>query len=118
MVGGTSTLIYATLAWCSATSLGLPMPLASLVAYALAAMWSYFGHRALTFRGAYPHSRARTRFFILALSGYGIAIAVPAFVDGYLGGRLESSILLTCIAIPFANYVFLSRYVFREREPA
>ena len=118
LVGGSATVIYATLAWAAATGFGLSMPLASPLAYGLAALWSFFGHRVLTFRGASPHPRTRTRFMALALSGYAIAFAVPAIVDGFFGGRPEASILLTCLAIPLANYFVLSRYVFRERVPA
>lgn len=118
LVGGAATLIYAGLTWTAAAAYGVPVPLASPAAYGVAAGWSYLGHRGLTFRGSQPHPRARLRFLALTLVGYAVAFLVPVLMDRVPGGRPEAAILLTCLAVPLANYIVMSRHIFADRTPS
>lgn len=111
LVGGAATACYAGLAW-AGTALGLPAALASLGAYALAALLSYTGHRLMTFAGEAAHGRAAPRFAALTLAGYGAALAIPAALTDGLGAPPLVPIALTCLAVPALNYVVLRRYVF------
>lgn len=113
IVGGIATLIYAGATWAFVTRLGLPIVLASPVAYGLAAAWSYRGHRRLTFADREAGAGAAWRFSALTLAGYAASAVVPALASGWLGASPEASILIVCIAIPVLNYVVLSRHVFR-----
>lgn len=119
VVGGVATALYASLTWTAVTVLGLPIALASPVAYGVAAIWSFRGHRHLTFRDRLPHSAAPARFLALTLIGYGAASAIPAFVSGWLAAPPEAAILIVCLAIPALNYIVLNRHVFaHSRAPS
>lgn len=106
LVGGIATLLYACLSLVGTTVVGLPLPLASL--------WSYAGHRWLTFGDRRPAPRAALRFSLLTMAGYGAAAAIPAIVGGMFEEPSWLSILAVCIGIPAANYVILSRHIFSE----
>ena len=116
-VGGAATGIYALLTWVGATMVAAPAPLASFLAYLVASMFSYGAHRRFTFGSSRPHSEALSRFSVLSLAGYVTALIVPALVTETLGAPVWASILITCTVIPAANYVALSRLVFRARPP-
>lgn len=112
LVGGIATLLYAALSFAGTAALGLPLTHASPLAYGLASIWSYAGHRWLTFGDRRPAKRAALRFSVLTVAGYGAAAAIPALVDGLLGGPPWLAILAVCVAIPAANYAILSRHIF------
>ena len=77
LVGAAATAVYAGLAWAGTERLALPFPLASLAAYALAALLSYAGHRSLTFASRRRHREAAPRFGGIAAFGYAVALAAP-----------------------------------------
>ncbi|WP_043764374.1 GtrA family protein [Methylobacterium sp. 88A] len=114
LVGGIATLLYACLSIVGTTVVGLPLPLASPLSYGLASLWSYAGHRWLTFGDKRPAPRAALRFFLLTMAGYGAAAAIPAIVGGIFEGPSWLSILAVCTGIPAANYMILSRHIFSE----
>jgi putative flippase GtrA len=116
-VGGAATGIYALLTWTGVTIASAPAPLASFLAYLAASIFSYGAHRRFTFASSRPHSEALSRFSALSLAGYVAALVVPALVTETLGAPVSVSILITCTVIPAANYVALSRLVFRTRPP-
>ena len=116
VVGGVATALYAILTLTAVKVLSLPIALASPIAYGLAAIWSFRGHRRLTFRDRIPHSAAPARFLALTLIGYGAASAIPALVSGWLAGPPEASILIVCLAIPALNYIVLNRHVFARSQ--
>ena len=114
LVGGIATLLYASLSMAGTAVAGLPLPLASPLSYGLASLWSYTGHRWLTFGDRRPAPRAALRFSLLTMAGYGAAAAIPAIVGGIFEGPPWLSILAVCIGIPAANYLILSRHIFPE----
>lgn len=113
LVGAAATILYAALAWSGTVLLGLASPLASVLAYALAAAPSYFGHRLLTFQSTRPHREAAPRFAGLTILGYLIAFAAPAILTDVLGLNPSVAIIVVCVAVPAVNAVALSRLVFR-----
>ncbi|WP_245259382.1 GtrA family protein [Methylobacterium sp. 77] len=112
VVGGIATVLYAGLSLAGTTALGLPLTLASPLSYGLASIWSYAGHRWLTFGDRQPARRAALRFSALTIAGYGAAAILPAIVGGMFGGPPWHSILTVCVAVPAVNYVILSRHIF------
>lgn len=117
LIGAATTLLYAGLAWLFGRGLHWPAALASAAAYGACATLSYWGHRKLTFRSREPHRVALPRFAATTAGGYAAALAVPV-VLGAFGFGFELAILLTCLAIPLANFVVLDRLVFRRRRGA
>jgi putative flippase GtrA len=112
LVGATATILYAAFAWAGTALLGLASPLASVLAYALAAAPSYWGHRLLTFRSSRPHREAAPRFAGVSALGYGTALVVPLLLTEALGAHPLLAICLVCIAVPVLNAIALSRIVF------
>ncbi|MGJ3261865.1 MAG: GtrA family protein [Salinarimonas sp.] len=112
VVGGVSTGLYLGLAWIGGARLGLPAAVASIGAYALAAIVSYLAHRSFTFRSERPHREAAWRFGLVACIGWGAAIAVPLVLTDGLGAPPLASFLVVATAIPAANALALSRLVF------
>jgi putative flippase GtrA len=111
-VGIASTLCYAIIALALTSWFHRSAVEASIVAYAIAALLSYFGHRLITFRSKGDHLREAPRFGALVLCGYALALAIPLLFGQILHWPPVASILLTCIAIPLANYVLMARVVF------
>jgi putative flippase GtrA len=123
LVGGAATLAYMALAWSGTVLLSLPGSVASVLAYTLAALMSYAGHRRLTFRSSRPHREAAPRFIGVTALGYGIAFLLPLLLTDLIGAHPLIAIVLTCTAVPVLNALALSRLVFpgapaRGPEPA
>jgi putative flippase GtrA len=117
LIGGLSTLIYAISAFVLSGSAGapfLPPVAASVGAYAIAAAFSYAGHKYFTFVSPGAHRLELPRFLTLAASGLLIAMAVPLLLSEMLGLPPAIPILATCIAVPVVNYVMMGRWVFRN----
>ena len=113
LVGGSTTLLYAALAWAGVSLADLPGWAASALAYTLAGVASYFGHRIVTFRSTRAHGRTFGRFIAVAIAGYGAAIAAPVLLGDVLGFGPLVGIAAACVAIPLANAFALSRFVFQ-----
>jgi putative flippase GtrA len=111
-VGIASTLCYAIVALALTSWIHRPAVEASVVAYAIAALLSYFGHRIITFRSKGDHLREAPRFGVLVLCGYALALVIPLLFGRVPNWPPVASILVTCIAIPLANYVLMARIVF------
>jgi putative flippase GtrA len=109
LVGAAATAVYAGLAWAGTEGLGLPSPIASLAAYAFAALLSYTGHRTLTFASRRRHREAAPRFGGIAAFGYVVALAAPWLLTERLGAPSYAAILTTCVLVPVFSYVSLAR---------
>ncbi|RWX68797.1 GtrA family protein [Mesorhizobium sp. M4B.F.Ca.ET.089.01.1.1] len=118
VIGGASTLVYAVCAL--ALSRGgtgtamLPATAASVVAYAIAGLFSYAGHKYFTFMSAGAHAFELPRFALLNAMGLATAIALPVVLTERLGMPAAIPIVLTCIVVPLVNYIVLRRWVFRD----
>jgi putative flippase GtrA len=95
-----------------------PQWLASGMAYAIAAVWSYVGHRRFSFRSDAPHAVAGPRFVVATAIGQGLAVAIPALVTDLGGYPGHLATLAVCIVCPLASFVLHSCFVFPEDRPA
>jgi putative flippase GtrA len=100
-------------------ALGLrPQWLASGCAYALAAIWSYVGHRRFSFRSDAPHAVAAPRFVIVTLTGQALAIAIPAVVTDLAGHPGHVATVLVCLICPAVSFLLNSSFVFPDGRRA
>ena len=107
-------MLYALCAWLftSAGSTYLPPATASVAAYAVAAIFSYLGHKFFTFMSAGSHQFEAPRFAVLTGFGLAAAYLLPMLLVGRFGLPVAIPILLTCILIPVVNFVVLERWIF------
>jgi putative flippase GtrA len=110
-IGITSTTIYAALAFIF-SHLGLTATGASVLAFLLAAIFSYAGHKYVTFVSGGRHAFELPRFLVLSVAGLAVVSILPAFLTGMLGLPAAAPFLLACVVIPIVNYVVLGIWVF------
>jgi putative flippase GtrA len=115
LVGVTATALYALLAT-AFVKIGLAPVRASVAAYSVAALFSYFAHKSVTFVSSGPHRSEGLRFILLTASGFALAYAVPTLLTVKLGLPLIISVLATCFVIPVVNLFLLDRWVFAKRK--
>lgn len=113
-VGGAATVIYAGLAWAFGR-LGAGAIAASLMAYVLAAVFAYVGHKRVTFRSGRAHAEEAPRFIAACALGAAIAAAAPLVLTNAL--RLPGFVAIgfTCLAVPALNFLVLDLLVFGRR---
>ena len=114
LIGIASTVLYAVLAFVFAGMEGLGATGASVLAFALAAVFSYAGHKYVTFVSDGAHRLELPRFLVLSAIGLAVVSLLPAILSGLFGLPAAIPILLACIVIPAVNYVVLGKWVFRE----
>jgi putative flippase GtrA len=117
LVGIAATALYAGLAslLMSREWMGLSAVRASIAAYAIAALFSYVAHKAVTFVSRGRHRIEAPRFLLLTAMGLAVAYCAPTLLTGMLGLPAMVPILVTCILIPVLNFVLLGRWVFARR---
>jgi putative flippase GtrA len=91
-----------------------PAWLASGIAYALAAVWSYIGHRRFSFRSSASHAVAGPRFAVVTATGQGLAVLLPALVTDIGGLPSLWSTLAVCLVCPAASFILNTRFVFAD----
>jgi putative flippase GtrA len=111
VVGGLATLLYAVLAF-SFTHVGMAAAGASVLAFLLAAVFSYAGHKYVTFVSGGRHAFELPRFLAVSAAGLAVASVLPAVLTDMLEFPAATAILLVCVVIPAVNYVVLGRWVF------
>lgn len=114
VVGIAATLIYALAAICF--SWVLPPAQASVLAYTVAAVFSYCGHKYLTFASSGAHQLEAPRFILLTLTGIAISWSIPWIAVDGLGLPAIASVALVCLIIPGFNYLVLDRWVFHDQR--
>jgi putative flippase GtrA len=116
VVGLGAMAAYAVLVTLFST-LGLqPHWLASGLAYAIAAIWSYIGHRRFSFRSDAPHAVAGPRFAVVTLTGQALAIAIPAVVADFAGYPTHVATLAVCLICPAVSFVLNNSFVFADGD--
>jgi putative flippase GtrA len=95
-----------------------PYWLASGLAYAIAAIWSYVGHRRFSFRSDAPHAVAGPRFVVVTFAGQALAIAIPALMTDIGGWPAHVATLAVCTICPAVSFVLNSWFVFADRRDA
>ncbi len=114
LIGIASTLIYAICAFLLSALPGsaLPAAPASVVAYIIAAFFSYAGHKYVTFVSSGSHGFEAPRFILLTALGLGFSWLLPLILVNGLGTRPVLSIAVICVVVPAFNYFVLDRWVF------
>ena len=112
-IGILSTVLYAALAL-ALDGLGIQATGASVLAFGLAATFSYAGHKYVTYVSGGRHAFELPRFLALSAAGLAVVSMLPALLSGVLGLPAAVSVLLACIVVPAVNYVVLGRWVFRD----
>lgn len=111
-VGLAATAIYAVLALVLAR-LGMMATGASVLAFLVAALFSYAGHKYVTFVSGGRHAFELPRFLVVGCAGLAVVSVMPAMLTDLLGFPPVVPVLLACVVIPAINYVVLGRWVFR-----
>jgi putative flippase GtrA len=114
-IGILSTALYAVLALVF-NGLGLEATGASVLAFGLASVFSYTGHKYVTYASGGRHAFELPRFLALSAAGLAVVSMLPALLTGLLGLPAAVPILLACIVVPIVNYVVLGRWVFASRR--
>lgn len=112
LVGLISTGIYFVIASLLAAT-GIDAAVASLTGHGAGSVWSYLGHRWLTFRSNEPIAETAPRFLQLTVALYGLAVAIPALFTNLLGLPPVASFAIVCVAVPLTSLTVMSRYVFK-----
>ncbi|TPJ74363.1 GtrA family protein [Mesorhizobium sp. B2-7-1] len=107
-----ATLLYALLAAAFSAATPMKPALGSVLAYALAAIFSYAGHKYFTFVSSGAHRFEAPRFAVLTLIGLATSFALPAALSDGLGLPAQIPIALTCLLVPLVNFVVLRHWVF------
>ena len=114
LIGAGSTLLYAALALALGVIPQFGAIWSSVTAYAIAAVFSYSGHKFLTFASAGAHRDEAPRFILATLLGLAIATAIPWTVTGALGLWPWVAVALTCVCVPITNFIVLDKWVFAK----
>ena len=110
LVGVGTTVVYA-LASLTLIAAGLAATPASALAYGLAALISYAGHKLFTFASDRAHSVEGPRFIVVNGFGFLLALGAPSLAER-LGADGRVGVLAACVAVPAFNYVAMKLYVF------
>lgn len=112
MIGLANTIAYVVIS-IAFVRCGMNAFVASLFAYALCALWSYWMNASFTFEARAPHAVAAPRFLGITVVSSSIATVI-LFMTQKLGFPVEISLVLTSLALPIANYVAAEFFVFRS----
>jgi putative flippase GtrA len=115
LVGGVSTVIYAVFAWIFTVQIGMPAVIGSILAYCLAAIFSYTAHRRVTFRSNRPIAEEASRFAGISFAGWIVAIISPLILTNAWGLPPLVAIVFASVAVPIMSFIGLDRFVFRPR---
>ncbi|RAZ91584.1 GtrA family protein [Mesorhizobium hawassense] len=113
-IGGLSTLIYATgaLILSDQHSFGMPAVIASVVAYCTAAVFSYWGHRLVTFMSDGAIGFEAARFACATAVGFLLSVGLATVLTDIAGLPPSVPVILACIMVPILNFIILRRFVF------
>jgi|LGOV01.1.fsa_nt_gb putative flippase GtrA len=109
VVGGGATFIYFCLAIVFDLMFGLGPIVASTMAYASAAVFSYVGHKYFTFNARENQHGEKFRFLVSSLTCFFLAMFIPWALGGFL--PVFSYIAVT-ILVPFLSFFMLRLFVF------
>lgn len=110
-VGISATLCYFLFANVLTLLPGITPPTASVAAYLVSAIVSYFGHKHLSFGSIRANAIAAPRFASVTVAGIGIAYLLPKIAESLELPSLAAYAAL-CVVIPVVNFIVLSMWVF------
>lgn len=109
-VGAMASALYFVIAASLNGFLGLATLPASVIAYASAAVFSYQGHKRLTFK-SHGASSELAKFVGATIMGLFLALIIPIMLAGYAP---MVSFVTVLIFVPFCSFLMLKFIVFRK----
>ncbi|WP_353643947.1 GtrA family protein [Mesorhizobium sp. WSM2239] len=111
-VGVAATILYFVLASSTSVILQVSPSISSVVAYLLSAVFSYCGHKYLSFTSSGAHTIEAPRFVVTTTLGLLIAYLLPLAAER-MGLPHFVAYAAVCLVVPMVNFVLLKRWVFR-----
>lgn len=110
VIGGGATFIYFCLAIAFDLMFGLGPIVASTMAYASAAVFSYVGHKHFTFNAREKQHWEKFRFLVASLIGFFLAMFIPWALGGFVP---VISYVAVMILVPSVSFFMLRVFVFK-----
>lgn len=117
-IGGLSTVIYAVGTLALSDRFGLPAAVGSVVAYGAGAVFSYCGHRFVTFMSDGAVGFEIVRFACATAAGFLLSVGLAAILTDLAGFPSSVPVALVSILVPVLNFVVLRKFVFVGGGPA
>ncbi|WP_281062163.1 GtrA family protein [Mesorhizobium sp. M2D.F.Ca.ET.223.01.1.1] len=117
-IGGLSTLIYAVGTLALSDSFGLPAAVGSVVAYGAGAVFSYCGHRFVTFMSDGAVGFEIVRFVCATGAGFLLSVGLATILADLAGLPSSVPVALASILVPLLNFVVLRKFVFVGGGPS
>lgn len=115
-VGLAATAIHAGV-YAALVSLGVGPQWSNLGAFALAFVFSFFGHYSFTFRGrARSAGGAAARFFVVALAGYALNAGFVALTVDGLDQPPLFAVLFMLFVTPVVTFVLAKLWAFADHS--
>ncbi|MBZ9991769.1 GtrA family protein [Mesorhizobium sp. BH1-1-5] len=113
-IGGISTLIYAvvTLALSDRHGFGMPATTASIAGYGAGAVFSYCGHRFVTFMSDGAVGFEIVRFACATAIGFLLSVGLAVALADIAGLPALVPVAMACALVPVLNFVILRKFVF------
>lgn len=113
-IGGVSTLIYAvvTLALSDRHGLGMPATIASIAGYGAGAVFSYCGHRFVTFMSDGAVGFEIVRFACATAIGFLLSVGLAVILTDVAGLPPLVPVAIASILVPVLNFIILRKFVF------
>ena len=117
LIGGISTLLYAavTLLLSSPGVAGLDATPASVAAYLIGAVFSYCGHRIVTFMSDGAVGFEIARFAAATVAGLALSTLLAAALTDLAGLPVWIPVALASTLVPVMNFIIFRNYVFVGR---
>ena len=113
-IGGVSTLIYAvlTLALSAMHGFGMPVTIASIAGYGAGAVFSYCGHRFVTFMSDGAVGFEIVRFACATALGFLVSVGLAVILTDVAGLPPLVPVAIASILVPVLNFIILRKFVF------
>ena len=113
-IGGVSTLIYAvlTLALSAMHGFGMPVTIASIAGYGAGAVFSYCGHRFVTFMSDGAVGFEIVRFACATAFGFLLSVGLAVILADVAGLPPLVPVAIASILVPVLNFIILRKFVF------
>ncbi len=113
-IGAGASFLYFVLALILDRLVNFPPVTASTVAYVLAAVFSYIGHKSFTFNTGGHSNFEILRFAVSTLTGFLLASIIPLVLTGYPS---IISYLVVLVVVPLLSFLMLKFFVFTKSGP-
>ncbi|MGX5848111.1 GtrA family protein [Mesorhizobium sp. PL10] len=113
-IGGVSTLIYAvlTLALSARHGFGMPATVASIAGYGAGAVFSYCGHRFVTFMSDGAVGFEVVRFACATAIGFLLSVGLAVILADVAGLPPLVPVAIASVLVPALNFIILRKFVF------